>query len=444
MSKRIRVGVIGFGRMGRGFVSVMQQNDLYDIVAICDVHPATRKLAAETVPGAAVVADPEEIFGDRSIDVVGLYTLADARPAQISRALAAGKHVIAEKPIAADIQTEWALLKEIEASDRMVAVNLFNRNAWYHKEIQAFIAEGEIGDLAIIRVCHMTPGHMPGEGHEPEGPAFHDCGMHYVDVARWYARSEYKQWHAQGIRMWNYKDPWWVQVHGQFENGIVFDITQGFVYGQLAHEKTHNCYVDAIGTRGICRMRHDFKNATIECHGVNHTLRKTGLFNDKKLDVMIDVFARSLLAGKNLGFPTARDSVVASEVAWAMLDDARRNDPPVRGTRKELDNILHHRRNLREGYGLPVRPQDCPQEPVPVGQPPMACGEELCGMADAKPARTSPAAVAASPAAASTTTRAAQRERSTSQAVQNATGDDGLGRASPTPVGVDDGIRGVC
>ena len=41
-----------------------------------------------------------------------------------------------------------------------------------------------------------------------------------------YADSEYKTWHAQGMRMWDYKDPWWVQCHGTFENGIAFDVTQ--------------------------------------------------------------------------------------------------------------------------------------------------------------------------------------------------------------------------
>jgi myo-inositol 2-dehydrogenase/D-chiro-inositol 1-dehydrogenase len=270
------------------------------------------------------------------------------------------------------------LVKEIEASDRLVAVNLFNRNAWYHREIQAFIAEGEIGKLAIIRVCHMTPGHMPTEGHEPEGPPFHDCGMHYVDVARWYAKSEYKTWHAQGLKMWNYKDPWWVQVHGTFENGVVFDITQGFVYGHLAKDLTHNCYVDVIGTKGIARMTHDFKNATIECHGVNHTSTKTALFNDKKLDVMCDIFSKSIRAKKNLGFPTARDSVIASEVSWAMLNDAVGHNPPSIGTQREMQQILKHRRTLRSGFGLPVRPQDCPALPIPIGQPPAACGEDLC------------------------------------------------------------------
>jgi len=380
MNRKLRVGVIGYGRMGRGFVSVMQHSDLWDIRYICDMNPDTRALAARTVPTAKVVADEAEVFADKSLDVVGLFTLADARPEQIRKALASGFHVIAEKPIAADVKTEWELVRLIEASGKMVAVNLFNRNAWYHKDIINFIREGEIGDLAIIRVCHMTPGHMPGEGHEPEGPPFHDCGMHYVDVARWYAGSEYDTWHAQGIRMWNYKDPWWVQVHGTFKNGVVFDITQGFVYGHLAHTLTHNCYVDAIGTKGIARMRHDFKNATIELHGVHATSCKTAMFNDKKLDVMCDVFARSVLAGKNLGFPVARDSAIASEVSWAMLKDAIANNPPVRGTLDELDQILAHRRTLRNGYGLPVRPQECPTTPVPVGQPPIACGEELCGM----------------------------------------------------------------
>jgi myo-inositol 2-dehydrogenase/D-chiro-inositol 1-dehydrogenase len=366
--------------MGRGFVSVMQHSDRWEIVSICDTHGPTRELAGRTVPEAKIVASPDQIFADQSLDAVGLFTLADARPALIRRALKANLHVLAEKPIAADSKTEWELVKEIEASDRLVAVNLFNRNAWYHKEMQAFIAEGEIGKLAILRVCHMTPGHMPGEGHEPEGPPFHDCGMHYVDVARWYAKSEYDTFHAQGTRMWDYKDPWWVQVHGSFKNGIVFDITQGFVYGHLAKEKTHNCYVEAIGTRGICRMRHDFKDATIECHGINTTVRKTALFNDKKLDVMCEIFAKSILAGKNVGFPTPRDSAVASEVAWAMLHDAVKNNPPSVGTPNEIKMILEHRRSLRSGFGLPVRPQDCPTQPIPIGQPPIACGEDLCGL----------------------------------------------------------------
>ncbi|HEY1469535.1 MAG TPA: hypothetical protein VGF61_10860 [Candidatus Acidoferrum sp.] len=155
--------------------------------------------------------------------------------------------------------------------------------------------------------------------------------------------------------MWDYRDPWWVQVHGAFANGIVFDITQGFIYGHLAKEQTHNCYVDAIGTKGVARMQDDFTEATVQLHGVNKTIRKTAPFNDKKLDVMVDLFGRSILAGKNLGFPQARDSVIASQMSWAMLNDAILNDPPVRGTVEEMLQILGHRTTLVNGFGLPAR-----------------------------------------------------------------------------------------
>ena len=217
--------------------------------------------------------DEQVIFDDPEVQVVGLFALADSRKSQIERAFAAGKHVIAEKPISDSIENEWQAVELAENTQLFSTVNLYLRNSWYHNTIKDFIAQGEIGELAIVRVCHMTPGLAPGEGHEYEGPSFHDCGMHYVDIARWYAESEFKTWNAQALRMWNYKDPWWLQCHGTFENGVVFDITQGHVYGQLAQTQTHNSYVDIIGTKGIARMTHDFKTAIVELHGVTQTHR---------------------------------------------------------------------------------------------------------------------------------------------------------------------------
>jgi myo-inositol 2-dehydrogenase/D-chiro-inositol 1-dehydrogenase len=353
--KKIKFGLIGFGRMGRKFATELLANPLWDLAYICDNSAEARKIAAQVAPQATITDNEAIIFADPTVEAVGLFTLADVRSAQMRKALQAGKHILAEKPVAKDIRTEWEMVNLAEKSNVMVAVNLFNRMAWYHHTIIDFIKSGEIGDLAIIRICHMTPGHMPQEGHGPEGPAFHDCGMHYVDVARWYAGSEYRRFHAQGIRMWSYKDPWWVQVHGVFENKVVFDITQGFVYGHQAQQQTHNCYVDVIGTKGIARMTHDFKTATVELHGITQTVRQTKAFDDKKIDVLVDVFAKSILAGKNLGFPSVRDSVIASDIAWKMLEDAAKNDLPCIGKTQDMDEILARRSTLTNGYGLPLK-----------------------------------------------------------------------------------------
>jgi len=47
--------------------------------------------------------------------------------------------------------------------------------------------------------------------------------------------------------------------------------------------------------------------------------------------------------------------VIASEVSWAMLEDAIAHVPPVRGTPEEMQQILDHRRKLENGFGLPFR-----------------------------------------------------------------------------------------
>lgn len=288
----VKVGLIGFGRMGGFYLDEMQKSGRWDVAYICDVCAESRDLARKLAPGAKVVDDEQVIFDDPEVQVVGLFALADSRKSQIERAFAAGKHVIAEKPISDSIENEWQAVELAENTPLFSTVNLYLRNSWYHNTIKDFIAQGEIGELAIIRVCHMTPGLAPGEGHEYEGPAFHDCGMHYVDIARWYAQSEFKTWNAQAVRMWNYKDPWWLQCHGTFENGVVFDT--------------------------LCKL-----------------------------------FAESIETGRRSeALPEFRDAALASEYAWRFLRDAREHDLPAIGELETLRQIRERRRTMKDGYGL--------------------------------------------------------------------------------------------
>ncbi len=344
MSKPYRIGIIGVGSMGRRFLSVLRESARWDLVWAYNRTPEKLRWARDAAPEVRLTSDVDDIFNDDSLDVIGIFTLADVRPQLLRRALELGKHVIAEKPLAATNQEEWALLEAIEASDRLVAVNMFNRSAWYHHEIQQFIARGEIGELAVIRISHQTQGLMPTEGHAPEGPPFHNCGMHYVDVARWYAGSEYDTWHAQGLRMWDWPEPWWTAAQGSFKNGVVFQITIGFAYGQMAKDSAQHCAFEVIGTQGVARMSHDFRDATIEYFGTATTARKVGPYGDKNIDVLCDVFARSLDAGRNLGFPIARDSVLASQLSQDMLDFATAHAAPSVGSQAEMQRILAYRK----------------------------------------------------------------------------------------------------
>jgi myo-inositol 2-dehydrogenase/D-chiro-inositol 1-dehydrogenase len=329
--------------MGSGYLKALRADDRWDVVSVCDLNEERLDWATELIPDVETSQETRDITSHADIDVVGIFTLADIRPQLLDESLKQGKHVMAEKPLAASVGAEKELLRTIEASDRIVAVNLFNRNAWYHEQIQSFIRQDQIGQLAAVTISHQTPGVMPTERHQPEGPPFHNCGMHYVDVARWYAGSEYDRWHAQGLRMWSWDDPWWINAHGHFKNGVVFSITQGFAYGQLAETKVNRCGLDAIGTKGVVRMQHDFHTVRIEFHGVSRTEVKEGPYGGKKLDVMCERFAQALDSGDTGLLPTARDSVIASEISQAMLDAASSSAAPGVGTPEEMAEILTHR-----------------------------------------------------------------------------------------------------
>lgn len=347
----IKIGIIGFGRMGQKHLRELLHDDMWKVIYICDTNPDKKALANKIAPDAIYTTDEDDIFSDPSVEAVSLCTLADARFSHIEKAVRSHKNIIAEKPIAYTLDKEWKAVELVENSDIIATVNLYLNNAWYTNEMKRFVQSGEIGELAIIRVCHMTPGLAPGEGHEYEGPSFHDCGMHYVNIARWFAESDFKTGHAQAIRMWEYKDPWWLQCHGTFQNGIVYDITQGFVYGQLSQKQTHTSYIELIGSKGFVRMHHDFKTAVVEEHGVNVTERIEKPYADKNISILYAKAARAI-HGENVSMPTFRDSVIASEFAWNMLEDASHNDLPVKGTNEELIQIRERRANMTDGYGL--------------------------------------------------------------------------------------------
>lgn len=74
LGTKIKVGIIGFGRMGRFYWDAMRKSGRWDIAYICDTNPASRELAKELSPESYVIEDNQKIFEDESVQVVGLFT----------------------------------------------------------------------------------------------------------------------------------------------------------------------------------------------------------------------------------------------------------------------------------------------------------------------------------------------------------------------------------
>src|SRR5688500_10218100 len=100
--RAMRVGIIGFGRIGAEHAGWLQVARTVDPVAVADVTPARRDLAESR--GLKAYADYRELLADRDIDAVLVSSATAMHFEHASASLAAGKHVLVEKPMALDLK----------------------------------------------------------------------------------------------------------------------------------------------------------------------------------------------------------------------------------------------------------------------------------------------------------------------------------------------------
>ena len=123
VNTRIKVGIIGFGRMGRFYWEAMTKSGRWNIAYICDTDPESRQLAKKLSPESLIVEDNQKVFEDESVQVVGLFTLADSRMEQIEKAIRYGKHIISEKPVADTMENEWKVVEMTENTNLFLSGN---------------------------------------------------------------------------------------------------------------------------------------------------------------------------------------------------------------------------------------------------------------------------------------------------------------------------------
>ena len=64
MNQKVKVGIIGFGRMGGFYLEEMRKSDQWEVLYICDTDPEARDLARRKSPTSRIVADEQVVFED--------------------------------------------------------------------------------------------------------------------------------------------------------------------------------------------------------------------------------------------------------------------------------------------------------------------------------------------------------------------------------------------
>ena len=154
----IAIGMIGLGIRGSLLLERLYSGskDTATVAAICDAYTGNLAKAAariETLGGKAPkrYADYRQLLLDKSIDAVILATPEHLHCAMLIDALAAGKHVYVEKPLAHTIEEGEKILRAAANSPCVVQVGTQNRSNSLYTRAKEMVAAGMIGEVRYTR-----------------------------------------------------------------------------------------------------------------------------------------------------------------------------------------------------------------------------------------------------------------------------------------------------
>jgi predicted dehydrogenase len=190
--KDLRVGILGAGAIAQvAHLPVLRKLKGVEVAAICDADGAkARALAVRSGIGAAFT-DIEELLEFGKVDVVVVCTPNHLHEAHAISALAAGAHVLVERPIALSAAGVSRVLKAAERYRRTLHVAMNHRFRNDVQAVQGFLAGGELGTLSAIRTgWHTFRAARQQLGWrsrkaESGGGVMMDLGMPMLDLALW-------------------------------------------------------------------------------------------------------------------------------------------------------------------------------------------------------------------------------------------------------------------
>lgn len=199
MTKKIRVGVIGAGRIGQLHMDNIQQHiPNAEIAAIADVALEHAQTVGRKLGVADVYPDPAPIFADSSIDAVLICSSTDTHASFIEDAARAGKHIFCEKPIALDLGVIDRALDVVAEAGVCLQVGFNRRFDPNFAEAKKLIAQGALGAVHVVRITSRDPEPPPPSYVAVSGGMFLDMTIHDFDMARFIADSEVEEVYAVG------------------------------------------------------------------------------------------------------------------------------------------------------------------------------------------------------------------------------------------------------
>jgi predicted dehydrogenase len=190
MSRGVRVAIAGAGFIGAVHARSARLAGAR-LVGVAASSPARSERAAARLGAERAFASAEELVGAEDVDVVHICTPNHLHRPLAEAALAAGKHVICEKPLALDALGAQALVDAAIDAGREAAVPFVYRYYPTVREARERVRTGAIGPVRLVHGNYLQdwllrPDDDNWRVDEQLGGAsraFADIGSHWCDLA---------------------------------------------------------------------------------------------------------------------------------------------------------------------------------------------------------------------------------------------------------------------
>jgi myo-inositol 2-dehydrogenase / D-chiro-inositol 1-dehydrogenase len=189
--KKLKLGVIGTGRIGKVHIATLVQAvPQAEVVAIADINLAGAAEVAKAFGIEKVTASHSDIINDPEIEGVIICSSTDTHAKYIVEAAKAGKHIFCEKPVDLSLDVIRGAIDAVKAAGVKLMVGFNRRFDPNFLKIRQLVAEGKIGQPHIIKITSRDPAPPPAEYSAVSGGMFLDMTIHDFDMARYIAGSE--------------------------------------------------------------------------------------------------------------------------------------------------------------------------------------------------------------------------------------------------------------
>jgi predicted dehydrogenase len=179
------IGLLGCGGITEHHLKAYRDAG-WDVVALYDLNPAAaEKRRAEFYPDAKVCTSPTELLATPGLTVVDIATHPAVRGPLIEQAIAAGKHVLSQKPFVLDLAEGQRLVALAAKAGVKLAVNQNGRWAPYFSYIRQATRTGLIGEVSSVDMA-LNWDHTWTAGTEFEKIhhlVLYDFAIHWIDAA---------------------------------------------------------------------------------------------------------------------------------------------------------------------------------------------------------------------------------------------------------------------